>query len=316
MNKGSTIASLTLLILLAVFGVGSAEAPNLYKVKRGDTLWEIALEQCGGASLYHTIKSANRMKNDTIYTGREILIPCMKTTEPVTALAQIPASTVLTEIGPSSWNFTLLPTEEVATPETEAPQQKEEPPTEQVVEEEPTLTRSFERVTVFPDNYTLREGLYAMEIDGASEYGSQPAVLLVKQGNDGFWEQKHLVASLNPTSTGNTQVLVPLRDNVKFTAETSIVIVRGGGKAIQLTREDMRPEHRVRSTKSLKKAELGEEKYAGLTEIYPEKPSKKPAVLNALLSIGVPAVLQQYWVAGIASFNVIKNHKAQQAFNK
>ncbi len=307
------ISQFTALALFGVFVMGSAGTLNVYTVRKGDTLSEIAQEKCGGASLYRTIKEANRLKGDTIYTGKDIVIPCMKTEEPALQQAEVPASTVITEIKPSDFKFSLLPTEEV--PESTEPVVREEAPvSEPVAEIEPV--RSYERVTVWPENYTLREGLYAVTIDGSSEYGSQPAVVNVRQDKNGFWEQEHIVASLNPTAGGDTQIVIQLRDNTKFSAESSIVIERGGGKAIQLTREDILPEHRVRSTKGLKKAELGDEKYAKLMEIYPEKPSKKPAVLNALLSIGVPAVLQQYWVAGIASFNVIKNHKAQQAFNK
>lgn len=47
----------------------------LYRVRRGDTLWDLALKFLGSAEEYHKIMHLNGMTSDTIYPGQILKIP-------------------------------------------------------------------------------------------------------------------------------------------------------------------------------------------------------------------------------------------------
>lgn len=53
----------------------STQAERTYTVKKGDSLWKIAVQQLGKGARYTEIKTLNGMKNNTIHAGQVLKIP-------------------------------------------------------------------------------------------------------------------------------------------------------------------------------------------------------------------------------------------------
>lgn len=55
--------------------VTSTPTDRTYTVKKGDSLWKIAVQQLGNGSRYTEIKTLNGLKNNTIHAGQVLKIP-------------------------------------------------------------------------------------------------------------------------------------------------------------------------------------------------------------------------------------------------
>lgn len=331
----SLIAKLTVLSLLGVFVLVSAEAPSLYKARKGDTLSAIAKNGCGRASLYPMLKRVNNLKSDLIYEGQELLVPCLQVAETVTASANTEesASTVFNEIDKDSFNF--VPRKEEAVVVKTAPVKTfvETPAATPVATE--AVVSSRESVTVQAEwppkesskKNTLKEGLYAFTFEGDGyPVGTHPVVILVKRDSSGRWEEKKAEASVNRTANGHTQVLLQMRDNLEFSEESSVMIHYGGNKITQLLKEDFLPENRVRSTKGLKRAKLSDERYQVLLDMFPKKPGVGEKIArvarNDVLPGGLAIASGNPVAMGTVGFNylsrawkTITNRAKEKAFN-
>ncbi|OHA88884.1 MAG: hypothetical protein A3C70_01715 [Candidatus Zambryskibacteria bacterium RIFCSPHIGHO2_02_FULL_43_14] len=282
-----------------------------YTVVEGNSLWRIAEKEWGNGNLYPYLFAANRnmvKHQDLIYPGQVLVIPCQSDvpvpvnvlTSKVSVLEQtlaeilpvsVPTTDVVVNVGTSEvamQESQAIPVENVVETPRAEDSQTDTMQVELSVPSSTTVTRTPNSVKV------MKPGLYEVTVSSDAINGAFPGLfptlINISVDEDGRFESKRTVTSVEKTDGGDWRLGVHLNDSLPVNDFSSVVFDLGGGNdpvmvgSLLLSQGNL-----IEKPKKIKS--LDKKRYFNLLQNFPQRPGLASRVFQPVLTIGVPTTL-------------------------